>query len=65
MSVAKIVIPEIPHGHGLSFKKGIADGLLETKEHEQTCHETYAANYQRGYVIGAELRQEIAKHVKA
>lgn len=65
MSVATIAIPEIPHGHGLSFKKGIADGLLETKEHEKTCHETHAASYQRGYEIGVEFRQEIAKYVKA
>lgn len=58
-------IPEIPHGHGLSFKKGIADGLLDSREHEATPHETHTASYQRGIEVGAELKQKIAKLVKA
>jgi len=27
MHKIELEIPEIPHGHGLSFKKGVADGL--------------------------------------
>jgi hypothetical protein len=65
MSIENIEIPEIPHGHGLSFKKGIADGLLETKEHESTCHETHLANYRRGYEIGEALKKVISNKVKA
>lgn len=34
MTKIEIAIPDIPHGHGLSFKKGIADGLLGCRDHE-------------------------------
>lgn len=65
MKKIEITIPSIPHGHGLSFKKGIADGLLETKEHESTCHETHATNYRCGLDVGETLKREIATQVKA
>lgn len=65
MGLNKIAIPEIPHGHGLSFKKGVADGLLEKQEHKDTCHQTHLASYQSGYEIGETLRREIAKKVRA
>jgi hypothetical protein len=35
MTIIQIEIPEIPHGHGLSFKKGIADGLLDCSANEK------------------------------
>jgi len=65
MTTVTIEIPEIPHGHGLSFKKGVADGLLECRDHEATPHETHAASYQRGIEVGAELKSQIGKLVKA
>ena len=65
MTTIQINIPEIPHGHGLSFKKGVADGLLDNRDHQETPHETHAASYQRGIEVGAELKREIAKLVKA
>jgi len=65
MAQIEITIPDIPHGHGLSFKKGLADGLLESEVNKSTCHETHAASYRRGHDIGAVLKQEIEKHVKA
>ena len=65
MSTINLAIPDIPHGHGLSFKKGIADGLLDCRDHEQTPHKTHAASYQRGVEVGAELKCQIAKLVKA
>lgn len=65
MTTVTIDIPEIPHGHGLSFKKGVADGLLDNRDHEATPHETHAASYQRGIEVGTELKQKIAKLVKA
>ena len=65
MTKIQINIPEIPHGHGLSFKKGVADGLLDSRDHQETPHETHAARYQRGIEVGAELKREIAKLVKA
>ncbi len=65
MTTVTIEIPEIPHGHGLSFKKGVADGLLDNRDHEATPHKTHAASYQRGFDFGAELKQKIASLVKA
>ncbi|MCV2370226.1 hypothetical protein [Roseateles oligotrophus] len=65
MATIHIAIPEIPHGHGLSFKKGIADGLLDCREHEATPHNTHSASYQRGVTVGGELKSQIAKLVKA
>ncbi len=64
MTTVTIEIPEIPHGHGLSFKKGVADGLLECRDHEATPHETHTASYQCGIEVGAELKSQIAKLVK-
>jgi hypothetical protein len=65
MKTIHLQIPEIPHGHGLSFKKGIADGLLDSGEHAQTTHETNRASYQRGKEVGAALKSAIAPLVKA
>lgn len=65
MATIQIDIPDIPHGHGLSFKKGIAGGLLDCREYEETPHHTHSASYRRGLVVGAELKCEIAKLVKA
>ena len=55
----------IPHGHGLSFKKGVSDGLLEDNQHEESISETHLASYRRGISFGKDLKAEIAKHVKA
>lgn len=60
-----IEIPEIPHGHGLSFKKGVADALLECQVHESECHPTHATSYKRGQETGSKLKEVIASHVKA
>lgn len=65
MHQIELKLPEIPHGHGLSFKKGVADGLLDTRHHETTLHETHVASYHRGLGVGASLKVEIAKLVKA
>ena len=56
MDIVNLSIPEIPSGHGLSFKKGVADGLLDCREHEATPHKTHLASYERGLLIGAELK---------
>lgn len=53
-------IPDIPHGHGLSFKKGIADGLLEEDTNEGNYHETHGASYNRGKEVGENLRNLLA-----
>lgn len=59
METIQIEIPDIPYGHGLSFKKGIADELLDCRENENTGHETHAASYQRGINVGTELKREM------
>jgi hypothetical protein len=64
MSKEEIVIPEIPHGHGLSFKKGIADGLLDKNQYESEFHKTHSANYRMGKELGVELKALVAKYVK-
>lgn len=64
MKRIEIDIPELPHGHGLSFKKGVADGLLEGREYESTCHVTHSASYRKGVEIGSYLKANIAKLVK-
>ncbi|WP_157844826.1 hypothetical protein [Methylocucumis oryzae] len=46
-------------------RRGVADGLLDCRNHEATLHETHSASYQRGLEVGAELKREIAKLVKA
>ena len=65
MEKIEITIPDIPHGHGLSFKKGLADGLLENEDHKSTCHETHTASYCCGHDVGEALKKEVAKQVKA
>jgi hypothetical protein len=63
-NVLPIAIPNIPHGHGLSFKKGLADGILGSNEHEGSVHETHLASYRRGHAVAAALKENIAKLVK-
>ena len=64
MTAIQIEITEIPHGHGLSFKKGVADGLLDSQEHKQTIDKTHSASYRRGIDAGTKLKSEIAELVK-
>jgi len=65
MSKIEMAIPDIPHGHGLSFKKGVADGILDSNDNKSTCHGTHKASYLRGCEVGKTLKEEIAKRVKA
>jgi hypothetical protein len=64
VNTIEIEIPDIPHGHGLSFKKGIADGLLDSSSHKKTCHETHKESYLRGSEVGEKLKANVAKLVK-
>lgn len=61
MAIFKIEIQEMPHGHGLSFKKGIADGLFKCNENEQRVPKSHFKSYEHGLKIGAELEREIAQ----
>jgi hypothetical protein len=64
MQSIKLTIQDIPHGHGLSFKRGVADGLLESQAHETEPHETHRESYRRGVEMGQSLKAEIAQFVK-
>lgn len=64
MATVQINIPEIPHGHGLSFKKGLADGLLDSHTHKMEPHETHSASYERGFDVGSLLKEKVAEQVK-
>jgi hypothetical protein len=55
---------DIPHGHGLSHKLGISDGLLGRTDYEVDVHETHRASYRRGLQEGEALQQEIASRVR-
>jgi hypothetical protein len=55
---------DIPHGHGLSYKKGVADGLLDQRGYENDVHETHIASYHRGRDEGEKLRRVIGDRVK-
>jgi hypothetical protein len=64
MATISVDIEEIPHGHGLSFKRGVSDGLLDSNEHDHEVHETNKASYRRGIEAGKKLKEDIAKLVK-
>lgn len=55
---------DIPEGHGLSFKKGLADGLLNTADHAHTVPHGHEHSYARGKSEGEALCKEIAARVK-
>lgn len=54
----------IPHGHGLSHKKGISDGLLERNSFADDLPNGHEESYRRGRAEGVELRQAIAHRVR-
>jgi hypothetical protein len=64
MATIELKISEIPHGHGLSFKKGVSDGLLGNSSHEGDIHSTHKASYERGVIVGTNLKEKIAPIVK-
>lgn len=57
---------DIPHGHGLSYKKGIVDGLLNGKkdELEKPIPNGHDASYNRGVKEGKQLANEINSRVR-
>lgn len=55
---------DIPHGHGGSFKKGFADGLLGQNTYESEFHETHRKSYKRGFEEGEMFREVVAKRVR-
>ena len=64
MPTITLAVEEIPHGHGLSTKRGIADGMLEETQYEGGVPNGHDASYRRGVKIGQELMQQIAELVR-
>lgn len=54
----------IPHGHGKSHKKGVADGLLGETIYADSLPNGHQQSYQRGRTEGKQLRRQIAKRVR-
>lgn len=53
----------IPNGHGLSFKKGVSDGMFERDDFSNTLPDGgHTSTYNRGRTFGANLRLAVRKH---
>lgn len=59
-----INIPEISEGRGLSYKKGVADGLLDEERFRNNLPDGHDKAYRDGLLCGQQLKEEIAKKVK-
>jgi len=55
---------EIPHGHGLSFKKGISDAVLDVNKLQDTLPNGHNLSYEKGIKLGKELKDIINKKIK-
>ncbi len=55
---------DIPHGHGLSHKKGISDGLLDENKLADGLPNGHEQSYRRGRAEGEALRGAIAQRVR-
>ncbi len=55
---------DIPHGHGLSHKKGISDGLLDRNSFAHVLPNGHQQSYLRGRTEGEALRQNVAQRVR-
>lgn len=56
---------ELPHGHGASFKKGIADALLESAKTELAhTPEGHDDSRKKGLAVGEEIVKFISGIVK-
>ncbi len=59
-----IKIEEISHGHGLSFKKGLSDGVLVDANFENALPNGHDKSYKNGFEIGLTIKEEIKNKVK-
>jgi len=64
MNKIEELLKDIPHGHGLSFKKGISDLLLESENHQNKLPNGHNKSYQRGKQFGKHLKIMILKNIK-
>jgi hypothetical protein len=61
----EIEIPdELPHGHGASFKKGIADAILESAKTELAhTPEGHEDSRKKGLAVGEEIVKIVSRIV--
>jgi hypothetical protein len=65
MKIELTIPDELPHGHGASFKKGIADALLESAKSEIShTPEGHNESREKGQVVGKEIAKHVSKIVK-
>lgn len=65
MKVELTIPDELPHGHGASFKKGIAEALLESARSELFhTPEGHNESRKKGLVAGEEIAKLVSKIVK-
>jgi hypothetical protein len=57
---------DLPHGHGLSFKKGVCSILMKDLCHvdKKDLPNGHAKSFEKGRKYGLELEQRIAQKVK-
>jgi hypothetical protein len=56
---------ELPHGHGASFKKGIAEAILESSKTELNhTPEGHDDSRKKGFAVGEEIAKFVSSHVK-
>ncbi|WP_226562169.1 hypothetical protein [Salipiger thiooxidans] len=60
----QIEIPELPHGHGGSFKRGISDGMFGNALDEQGQPNGHERSYRLGYERGEMMRAAVANMVR-
>lgn len=62
----EIEIPdELPHGHGASFKKGVADAILESAKTELAhTPEGHDESRRKGLILGGEIVKIVSRIVK-
>jgi hypothetical protein len=63
MKSFEIHLDEIPHGHGLSFNRGIADVLLDIEENKNDVPKTHLASYRKGFEVGVYIKENVAYQV--
>jgi hypothetical protein len=57
---------ELPHGHGASFKKGIADAIFQSAKTESThTPEGHEDSRKKGAAVGEEIVKLVSRIVKS
>jgi hypothetical protein len=58
MTTIELDIPNIPKGEEKSFRRGVADGLLNDSVHKEDA--VHDAAYRGGFAVGESFKKKIA-----